>query len=365
VFADFLATRDGFERDGGFPLRDESTPTVGCDPEPLTDAEWRALTADGDMPELLWAVAAAVAADVVAPAYGLPTASIGAVGPAAGTAMPMAGWLGCAAHRPPDRHGAARKAFDLTVEESRHGWPVVMPVTPKAGTAFRTWVGSAGARNSVWQVNWYESRIATLTGDHTRIEADGTGDPVPLQRPAAKLLPNFLRFLLADGLVVGGDGPLAERVLRLMGRWVEAHAYDPGVTVRALGRLDAAAQYADRPAQVARAFGELLGRFAAEGRLAFGRTLAKYSRRRQPPVVRDGDRTWLSKVALYRILAEKGLPSPDDQALGNALTEAGVLLAQEERMDPPLSGWVFSTAWWDEHLDTIRGTNRDILRLVS
>lgn len=366
VFSEFVATRDGFVTEGGYPLRDETTPTLACVPEPLSAADWAALTEDGPPQALLWAVAASVAADVLAPAYGLQTSAVGLVGPSAALAARMACWLGCASYQQPYYHtSATRRAFDLTAEEARHGWPVVMPAQANAAMAFRTWAGSGGTRNSIWQASWYESRVGVLTGDYTRVEADATGDAGPLQRPAAKLVPNFLRFMLGRNLRLPEGGPLADRVLLAMGEWVAAEAYDATVTRKAHALLDAAAPYAGRADHMTRAFGELIARLTQDGDLVGSRMLNRSSRKKVPAVVRTGDSVWLAKAGLYRALFERGLPAPDDQALNNALAESGALLAQEERMDPPVTGWVFSADWWDSQLDGIRGTTQATLRLVS
>jgi len=366
VFADFVVTGEGFVREGGYPLREDDTPTVGCVAEPLSAADWAALTKDEPTRAMLWAVAAAVGADVLAPAYGLPTSAIGLVGPSSGLAARMAGWLGCSSFQQPTRHtSATRRAVDLTAEEDRHGWPVVMPTQANAALAFRTWAGSAGVRNSLWQASWYESRAGVLTGDYTRVEADASGDPGELQRPAAKLLPNFLRFLMGRNLRLDEGGPLADRVLAAMAEWVGAESYDTAAIRKAHALLDAAAPYADRANHVARAFGDLVGRLTEDGTLSGVRMMNRSARKKAPVTVRDGDRVWLAKTGLYRALFEKGLPAPDDQALTNALAESGVLLDQEERMDPPIAGWVFSAEWWDSQLDGIRGTTQATLRLVS
>jgi hypothetical protein len=366
VFANFVVTADEFVDEGVYPLRDDTTPTTGCAGEPLSRLDWDALTEDEPLTAMLWAIASAVASDVLAPAYGLKTSAIGLVGKSAELAARMACWLGCAAYQPPISHtNASKRVFDLAAEEAKHGWPVLVPNQANSLTAFRAWIGSSGIRNSVWQATWFESRIGAITGQYTRVETEAAGDPMRLQRPAAKLLSNFFRFLMHRNLRLPESGPLADRVLQGMREWLEAEGLDATVFRKARVILDAAAPYADRPNQVARAFGEVVGRLVEGGQLTGARMRTHENRRKTPAVVRDGDRVWLAKSGLYRALFDKGLPAPDDRDLTTALTEAGVLLDQEDRMDPPVAGWVFSVEWWDSQLERIRGTTRANPRLAS
>lgn len=367
VFADFMAAADGFHREHGYPLKTEGTPTLGCLPEPLSSSDWLALTEPGETTQMLWAVAAAVVANVVAPAYSLPTAGIGLTGPSAALAARMAGWLGCSGHRAPDNPGpGTRQTGVLAADEARHGWPVVVP--PQShGTLFRIWATSPGSRNSVWSASWHDSRVGVMTGEWTRVEADATGDATNLVRPAAKLVPNFLRWLCQRGLANGTAGGLADRVLHDMSKWVLVNAYDTSTVMKARPLLDSAAPYVDRSARVAEAFGQVVGRMHADGTLTEVTPMARSTaaRRRIPGVARDGDRVWVPKTTFYRLLAAKGLPSPDDQALTQDLSEAGVLLGQEDRMDPTVAGWVFSYNWWEDQLVKYRDTVPGTLRLVS
>lgn len=362
VFGDFAVSGDGFDRDAGYPLKAPGTPTAGCLADPLTAADWHALTEPGAVTEMFWAVATAVVANVAAPAYAMPTAAIGLVGTGSGLAARMAGWLGCAAHRVAESHHTATRIAGLLVaDEARHGWPVAVP--PQSGTTlFRTWAATPTARNSLWVASWHESRAGTMTGEWTRVEADAAGDSTRLVRPAAKLAPSFLQWMCERNLDLGSGPTLTDRVLHAMAKWVLAHGYDATTVLKARAMLDGAAPYASRAAQVAEAFGELAGRLHDEQVLPEAGTTGK---RKIPGVVTGPDRVWVPKAVFYRALAGKGLPAPDERTLTTALVEAGVLLGQEDRLDPLLAGWVFSYDWWKDQCASYRETKPGVLRLVS
>ena len=247
VFADFTVARRGVTPDG-VAVRDPATPTRGCSADPLTAGDWLALTAATPAAALLWAVAAGVLAQVLAPAFQLPTAGLAVAGPAAGLACKMAAWLGCAEHAPglPRRTGKALLAERWQRVEAAHGWPVLLGSRGAGpGAWFRAAVGADGDRNCVVPCDWDEAQVLAMSGRWTVVEADAA-DAEDLQRPAAKLAAAFLGRLLGRGLSLPGEKGLTGRVLDAMAAWVRDAGYD-AAAVRMARAVTEPAPAAARP----------------------------------------------------------------------------------------------------------------------
>lgn len=364
VFADRLVTRDGSDPDGGHPLRDRLTPTTLCRDEPLSSADWAELTRRDDLRETFWAVAACVLADVLAPAYHLSTVAVGIEGESGLLGCRLAEWLGCAAYTVPSRYGATNDPpRSMREAECAHGWPVVFMGREKQNPgSFRTWMQSPGPRNCVVPVNWYESRVAATTGDWNRVQADVRADPGPLQGPAAKVAAAFLRRLLGRNLALPGTGPLALRVVDALAEWAAECGADAHCVWRSASLIEPAPTFAGRAAAVSEAFGQICARLRDEGGLS--EVVPKNRKRRMPTVQNNGTEVWVPKATLYQALAEKGVMAIDDHTLSAALTETGVLLRQEDRLDHPQPGWVFANQWWLAQTEQYRGAEQTTIRMA-
>lgn len=360
VFADFTVTRRGVEPEG-VAMKLAGTPTTGCRPEPPTPTDWLALTAATPAAALLWAVAGGVAAQVLAPAFRLPTTGVAVEGPGAVLACRMAGWLGCGEYAParPKRTGMALLMAGWEKAETAHGWPILLGSRGSgtgAGAWFRAAVGADGDRNCVTPCGWDEARVLALTGRWTVVTADA-GDAGDLRQPAAGLMAAFLGWLLKRGLALPGDGGLTARTLDGMAEWVRDQGYDPAVVRAARALTDPAPVTTDRPAAVAAAFGDLAGRLAAQGEIRdrqwYGGADGDAPR---PGTVLENGTIWVPKADIYGPLSYRGLPPIDDTALTANLARAGIAQA-EARYDPPVDGWAINYSWWRDQLDRYKTRN--------
>lgn len=361
VFADFVLRKDGIEPHGVVPTFEKGKVPRGqkaearriaavCQPGPLGEGDWHALTAHNRSNPLFWAVTSAVLANVLAPAFHLEPTGVAIHGPSADLAIRMSKWLGCPflqiASPEASRWGTA--LLDFYNRADVHNWPLAVEGrTGGPHVMFRNLVEHEGRHNCLMTCDLDEARVLSLSGKWSTITADAETDP-DLPTPACRVVASFLQWLLARGLTLSGNRSFQARTLDTIIEWARESGRDVSVMEVAGRLMEPVPAAADRPMKVASAFGGLLGDIHRE----FPVFAANPQTPQQIRVCRSGGSVWVSKVRLYGMLAKRGMPAINDAALTADLTKAGVARAAS-RFDPPQIGWEFDYGWWSRQIGRV------------
>jgi hypothetical protein len=319
-------------------------PPDGFSPEQLD-----ALSVEDETTRLLWATAAVVAAQAIAPSLGLEPTSAAFYGFGAVHAMPAAATaMGCAsiilaqqASITIARYVAAREAYN---------WPVMLNNT---GHGREDHLVSTLPPGVVHRVGEWTAAVLSIAGGWAVVEVrDRDISILPITKNGPFVLPNYIRHFCADRPYVDGES-LVDAVLGDMAAWFGARGGNAGAVRRA-----AEIVRADDPTRAADRFADMVARMYYAGDLESTRADMGAAEPYRPAltVLPDG-LLHVPGPAIARVLARRRAPDLDAALVTRGLSAAGVLVAESDHGGHP--GWVVREQWWSDRLVLWRAHNRD------
>lgn len=361
VFAGFSVGSDGtvsreptrFAADNGTPTLDLAEPTA---PHP----DDVSLLSRRDGPgQVVWATAAAVAANLVAPVANRPTSGIALVGAGAQFLGPaVARQLGCARYSAFAYHNgqSAKTSAQYAAERERgHGWPVVFEAGAKwCPREVFAYLRAPGRRNALVPLDPLPAAVLGVHGGWHAIEYDPVVTSAAEYAAAVPLIvPAFLKWFAGRGLALDPAATFGESVLDAMADWFADVGGDPLAVNAARDRVrfDADGQAAG----VVERFVALVGRLAPDG-----------PAKKIPFIERiEGDNLFIPQAKLNKLLADRGGLTLEPMTVTRALIEEGALVRELDRGDPAEPGWVVGGAWWSKRHESWKRLHNRRLRLVS
>jgi ssDNA-binding Zn-finger/Zn-ribbon topoisomerase 1 len=367
VLPQFSITKSGQTVEESTPVIDNLAPAVNIAPPGMVPPRLDLLTDDNPINKIYWAMSAAIAANIVAPAKNQPTAGIGLIGPGASIVGRMAGQVwGCCTFAPfkSIRRPAAVLCEDTAEATHRHRWPLIL-ITPatKQKQKLSGWLNSVDDKNAILDV---DRTLADALGTQAnwRFLVDDTkvlSAPTVLEHGGAAAI-GWLKYFCSRELQLPDEGTLLNSVLHSMAEWVGSRG-NPEVVLSAIDLLDDATE--DGVAQAQR-FAALLYRFVSNGALTVAH-IGYTAGGKMDMVEFDGSGEhppgmFVRRHIVNKLLANHGIPLPDPVQITQVLAKAGAL---ECEIDYDGYGWLIRKDWWESQLAFFRDRQHRILRVVQ
>jgi hypothetical protein len=326
----------------------------------------------GEGSSVFWAVAAAIASNILAPIFGTKPCGIGLVGESAeATGRATAKMLGCVEYAVTTcRRVEGEDSVDDICNE--HGWPVFLKPPKQRLDEWSEWLSSNDRKNCVVPLDWYTAKSLAVKGGWHMIETGNFVAAIGICDAARKILPSFLqyaasqRFKLPAGYERTDGTSFAHIVLVWMSQWLTANGGDYKVVTNALK----VSSFDGDPCgkHIGDSFIDMLCRLFDDGELALERAGFIPAKKAIKALIcfpgENGGlgRIFVPKLVLNKILAAHNAPALDISALSKALAAAGTA---EEHEYAGLTGWMIDEGAWNKRLHQWRSWHRYKLRVVD
>lgn len=334
----------------------------------LAITELEELTTDTPIQRVFWASAAAVAANIIAPAVNRKPAGVGLVGDGAVVMGRTAARLwGCV-----DRALALNKQSLLVCQEleemvEAHAWPLIITApTGDRRQLLAPWLQSPSHKNVVLDVDRYFADALRTQANWRFITSDEPITSAPaVETYGQSALFQWLMDLCRRRLRVDGNraAPASVQVLEDMAAWAKREGGNEDVVLAGADLLDELSDSVDR----ANSFIALLYRCIDEGVLEFLR--AGFESQTSASAIyflEEGEHPagiFIPRAAVNRVFAEHGVPVPDIVQLTATLAEAGGLECETQYQD--MTGWLIRETWWNQQIELCRTQRSRILRIAN
>jgi len=349
------------------PVIDDLAPAINWPLPTMSHPRVDLLTDDNQINRIFWAMSAAIAANIVAPAKNQPPSGIGMIGEGASIIGRLVAQVwGCCTFAP--FKGVRRSANVLceSVEEAnqRHHWPLVLTVpASKQKHKLSGWLNSVEDKNAILDV---DRSIADALGtqanwrfliDETRVFSSPT-----INDHGSLVAVSWLQHFCAQEFRLPDADSLLDSVLQSMAEWVDGHG-NPAVVLSARDLLDDATEDANQQAQ---RFASLLYRFVSSGALSLAHEGYTPGSGKMDMVEFDGSGDippgiFVSRRIVNKLLANHNVPLPDPVQITHILANAGAL---EGEIDYDGYGWLIRKSWWESQLEFFRERQHRLLRVV-
>lgn len=315
-------------------------------PADLHPADVGLLSRDTPENSVVWATAACVLSNLIAPVANQPTSGIGLSGDGAiflGRAA--ATQLGCveAAAFGPSSSGPVPGGHAASLEEAS-GWPVILHRQSNTrGYHLSAWLARRDHRNSLIDLEETAADVLGLRGGwHVIRNAASFISVTEYRRALGALVPAYLKWFAENGLKLK-PGSLGEAVLASLTEWFAHLGGDPKVVKSAQRSVQF--DHGGKAEDVVERFGELLSRLVVSDELPI-----KYDGKGKGPFLTytATGNLFVPKAALNRLLAARHAPALDAPAMTQAMTEDGILVQELDFGNPPQPGWEISRTWWND-----------------
>lgn len=345
---------------------DNISPAVGVLPDKLQPPNCKALTTDSPAHQAFWATAAAIGANIVAPALNKPVAGVGLLGTGATVMGCMTARLwGCAEYAMKLYASAVEIAAELQDRCSRHRWPLLLQLpSGKRRSLLTHWLHADPQQNVVLDVDSYLAEALRTQSRWRFVTSDA---PITAAPSVADYGQHALFMWLADlcqrRIRLPAGEHLAQQVLQDMAAWAAKYEGDAEFILGCHQLLDEALDEVDQ----AMSFIALLYRCIDEGVLRFQR--AGFEDDTTPHSIFHLDLqdrpagVFIPRAAVNKVFAERGVPVPDPVQLTGILAEAGGLECEYQYAG--MSGWLLNYAWWERQVAQCHAQQSRILRIVS
>ncbi len=332
VFDNFSITvRGTVEPNPGFsPSGSTRHASVLTRPIGLTPADVDFLSVPDETRRLIWAVAACVINNLLAPVYNRRTSGLALIGTGARTVGGAAVTaLGCGSVNPVGTAVWERLRHRAAALEAESGWPVVLP--PMLGyrwDAVKIWLEHPGPRNAVVEMDPDMADCLSVLGGWHCVESEVHVSAAGAEGPVSKLVPEFLAWFAQNDKALTASPTTGQCLLGLMAEWLVSLGGDRNAVWRAnyVTRFD----HAGDQETVALRLLRIVKRAAA----------------RKRRVHRDTEGgTFLSCAEVNRTLAGAGGCYLDEVALGRSLGAAGVLKSAGTFGPGAEYGWILDPNW--------------------
>ena len=347
---------------------DDLAPAVDLLPDKIKELTLAPLLTESPAHKEFWASAAAIGANILAPAVNKRVAGVGLVGDGALVMGRSAARLwGCA-----DRALTIGKQALIACEEletiaTTHAWPLILTI-PKGQKRqlLAPWLHSPSPKNVVLDVDRYFADALRTQSDWRFVTSETPVTAAPaVNAYGQQALFHWLRDVCSRRLRLDADPatPFGLQVLEDMAKWVERCGEDAGLLRESGALIDELSDSRDR----ANSFVALMYRCLDDGVLAFQRE--GFERATATPAIyylEEGDQPrgiFIPRSTVNRVFAEHGVPVPDIVQLTATLAEAGGLECETRYQD--MTGWLIRETWWDQQLELCRTQQTRILRIAT
>ena len=324
VFPHFVLRRNGeVVNEPTAHVIGENSPGIALrQPQPLTLQQITQLNEAAEHLDVFWATIACVTANIVAPAFNLPSTGIALFGPGAvTTGRAAARALGCVdVELGQQTMGSALRK--LHEANTAHGWPFVLK---KYGTVknktLRAWLTDPEAKNCVVPVGWYQAQALMLNGGWNVIECQ---QPETALRSVAELgpyiLPAFLQYLCRQRLQLQRDDGLVRGVLDELSLWFEGLG---GHDLRACGRLIHVGEVFSREPMPREYLLNIIFQMMTEHKLKL--VMEGFNNEgRADQAVQHNEHIYVPQRAVLELVTKKGAPGLDVNLLGQEFNSYSV-----------------------------------------
>ncbi len=226
MFPRFTLLRDGSVKEELAPrVLDDVTPARTLKtPRRLAAASAKTLSEMGDTLDSFWATTACVAANIVAPVFGLPSTGIALHGRNA----QMVGKATAKIHGCVDVKieytTIAAGVRKLESASNAHGWPFVLqqpgPAVASKQKILRAWLADHDPKNCVIAANWYQAQALMINGGWNIIDCQSPGTAFrSISDAGQSVLPAFLQYICQQRLAIPREEGLVRGVLTLLDDW--------------------------------------------------------------------------------------------------------------------------------------------------
>lgn len=321
-------------------------------PMSLSRKEIQTLGEHNEETALLWGTAAAIAANVIAPAIhsdkqGLILNGAGAltIGRAA-----MAG-LGCPIYPDQEYQTNSRKMIARYQQQTeRHGWPFFLDLGANPHlTCIEDWLVGSNVRQAIVPLPWGSARIMGIRGWNILRCERKLGSMQTPQRTVSRILPGYLHHLCSNHLFVNNVSEShVENVVRDMANWFTIQCGGNGLAV-----LDAL-HYFELPETFPAYlhFMDVVFRFIHDGKLTLERRNFENEHDGESVVyeVDNEPAVWIPEAKVVDLLEKLCFATPAVLAITRSLEAAGSLVGQRTYQDK--RGWLVAEAWWTkQHIE--------------
>jgi hypothetical protein len=311
-------------------------------PTELLALEIEALGQDHAAVQTVWAVAAYIAHQLLAPLMGFEPCGLLLLGAEAPRAID---WLGPLLHlhtlQCTAGSGSSREV-NRAIRNScqRHDWPGIVKSARHRGNCLRGLLGKHRWLPFVVVPQWHSGRAAmTLNGWAALQIHQGSHSS---QLPAAageKLVFSYLRDVLARQLPIDGrEGGWIKAILADMRTWFRSLGGETSPIAAASRQIQESSHTPAWPWAL-----ELLQRSQGLGDRGRIRITPK-----PHPSVENPEQVWISLLELENYLEDHHAPWLDLEAVTQSFHESGVWFRNEEQDGTP--GWLFDFKWWTKEL---------------
>jgi hypothetical protein len=367
LLPDFQIDHSGHVFEQKSPVMDDLAPGTRL-PSPLglEPPDLAALTADTAISQTIWATAACVLANIIAPAINRPIAGIGLVGDGATVlGLSVARAMGCQKVGLPSR-ASVEIVSKLSADCSRHNWPVIfVPPSYKADKIrfIAAWLASSETKNAIVVMDPFMADALGIQGNWRFVEDDR-----PLQSGGAieqisLVLVNWLVDFCKRKMQFRQDAnTLTQMILHDLAEWV-GECCNPEMILNAARLID---DLHEDGKDRARHLVSLLSRFVVQATLRFVRENDQdTSHTHKLRLLDSSDHPrgiFVSRAVLADLLSKKAIPVPDPLSVTTALADAGALEREMEYNGE--AGWLVQEQWWNQQVKICTAQHKHQLRLV-
>jgi len=288
---------------------------------------------------VFWGTAAAVAANLLAPAMNREPSGLLLDGEGAQAVGAAAAFrLGCPEiDVPRNTH-----PVDAIVQQTDpHRWPAVLTGQYRLDK----WVDDPATKNVLAAFPWATNSVLASRGRWNMLRCDRKlGSMQLVQHAAPYVLPNYLQDVYQRGIMITDDHPdLILNVLDDMAGWFQTIGGNRDAVESAKSLLLVPGK--DAPWQH---FLHLIFRLHNDGALRFARASHDDSKRKASAIIQvDGEpsKVWISQNMFSDAVRAEGSLQPDLLLVTKSLDEAGVLVGEASCREEP--GWVVQEKWWN------------------
>lgn len=316
-------------------------------PDKIPRNEIQVLTECNPETAIVWATAACIIANLIAPAVNRNHAPILLNGEGAQSiGEDAAGLLGCLSVR---LNNASERLEALRDTFGAYRWPVV--ISAKSSLQPDRWLEEPEAANCLFTFNDYTNLILAMRGQYNIIsQSRRLGSLQLCQAAAPYIIPNYLRdFYIRSLYLPDRHKNLAINVLDDMSEWFK-HLSGSNLAIRAARRLVETPQCT----AVHVHFCKLVAKLRDKGLLRYGDTDFENTGRNHAAILRvakEDPLLWISQDRFSEAATTAGYLPPDILLISNDLANANVLL--DESTIKKERGWLLPAEWFESQIQQV------------